>query len=126
MGRSVDACCCRFANLLSFSFWSSDLFPIAPARYSASSAVTRIDVHLMGVALLSSYRGVLTALLLAASTATALGQAAMPAPVAAKLPVTDEYHGVKVVDDYRWLENGKSAETEQWVAVQNAHSLHYS
>jgi prolyl oligopeptidase len=29
------------------------------------------------------------------------------------------------VDDYRWLEDGKSAETKQWLAAENAHSLHY-
>ncbi len=49
----------------------------------------------------------------------------MAAVVAVKHPVTDEYHGVKVVDNYRWLEDGKSAETRQWVAMENAHSLQY-
>jgi prolyl oligopeptidase len=62
-------------------------------------------------------------LLLAAFTAKAEGQAA--APVAMKDPVTDEYHGVKVVDNYRWLENAKSAETQKWLAAENAYSLHY-
>jgi prolyl oligopeptidase len=50
---------------------------------------------------------------------------AQDVPTAVKLPVTDEYHGVKVVDDYRWLEDGKSAETEKWLAAENAYSLHY-
>jgi hypothetical protein len=68
--------------------------------------------------------GLLTALLLAPFTSTAQGQAVKPPPVAAKHPVTDEYHGVKVVDDYRWLEDGKSAKTEQWLAAENAYSLH--
>ena len=55
-------------------------------------------------------------------TATLFGQ---DVPTAMKRPVTDEYHGVKVLDDYRWLEDGKSAETKQWLAAENAYSLHY-
>jgi prolyl oligopeptidase len=64
-------------------------------------------------------RGLLFSLLI---TATVFGQ---NVPSASKRPVTDEYHGVKVVDDYRWLEDGKSAETEQWLAAENAYSLYY-
>jgi prolyl oligopeptidase len=50
---------------------------------------------------------------------------AQEVPTAVKQPVTDEYHGVKVVDDYRWLEDDKSPETEKWLAAENAYSLHY-
>jgi prolyl oligopeptidase len=64
-------------------------------------------------------------LVLAPLAAMAQGQAAVAAVVASKHPVTDEYHGVKVVDNYRWLEDGKSAEARQWVAAENAHSLWY-
>jgi prolyl oligopeptidase len=32
---------------------------------------------------------------------------------------------VNVVDDYRWLEDGKSAETGQWLAAENAYALAY-
>jgi prolyl oligopeptidase len=64
-------------------------------------------------------RGLLFSLVI---TATVFGQ---DVPPAMKRPITDEYHGVKVVDDYRWLEDGRSAETEKWVAAENAYSLHY-
>jgi prolyl oligopeptidase len=43
-------------------------------------------------------------------------------PPTEKNPVTDEYHGVKVVDDYRWLEEGDSAAVKAWTAAQNQYS----
>ena len=41
-------------------------------------------------------------------------------PGTRKTPVTETYHGVKVVDDYRWLEDGNNAEVRQWSESQNA------
>jgi len=35
-------------------------------------------------------------------------------------PVTNIYHGVSVVDNYRWLENFNDPEVKQWSAAQNA------
>ena len=43
----------------------------------------------------------------------------------ARRPVTDEYQGVKVSDDYRWLENWDDPEVKQWNAAQNARSREY-
>ena len=37
-----------------------------------------------------------------------------------KRPVSDTYHGVNVVEDYRWLEEGAAAETKSWTDAQNA------
>jgi prolyl oligopeptidase len=62
----------------------------------------------------------------AIAQSTAPATAAVPAPPKAeKLPVTDSYHGVNVVDDYRWLENGDDPKVKAWVAAQNAYSQAY-
>ncbi len=43
----------------------------------------------------------------------------IPKPPATKQqPVTDDYFGHKVVDPYRWLEDGSAFETQQWVGEQ--------
>ena len=42
--------------------------------------------------------------------------------MAAQKPVIDMYHGTKVLDNYRWLEDGKSPETQKWVEQQMAYT----
>jgi len=58
---------------------------------------------------------------------TALAQApSVPAPPATpKRPVIDEYQGVKVTDDYRWLENWDDPAVKQWSAAENARTREY-
>jgi prolyl oligopeptidase len=47
------------------------------------------------------------------------------APMAAKRPVVDTYHGVKVSDDYRWLENWDDPEVRKWSAAENQRTREY-
>ena len=58
-------------------------------------------------------------ILILSCAALAVAAASLKPPAAKKQPVTDVYHGVKVVDDYRWLENARDPEVAAWVAAQN-------
>lgn len=40
-------------------------------------------------------------------------------PVTKKIDHIDDYHGTKIPDPYRWLEDNNSEETEKWVEEQN-------
>ncbi len=57
----------------------------------------------------------------------ALAQApSIPAPPPTpKRPVVDEHHGVKVSDDYRWLEKWDDPEVKQWSAAENLRTREY-
>src|SRR5215510_242013 len=46
-------------------------------------------------------------------------------PVARKSDQVDDYHGVKVADPYRWLEDLDSEETRGWVEAENKLSFAY-
>ena len=65
--------------------------------------------------------------LLALTTATA-ARAAEPAldyPPTRTVEHVDDYHGTKVADPYRWLEDANSLETQAWVEAQNQLTFGY-
>ena len=51
--------------------------------------------------------------------AAAAGAAPLPLVPAAHEPVTNNYHGVTVVDDYQWLEAGTNPAVRDWTRQQN-------
>jgi prolyl oligopeptidase len=65
------------------------------------------------------------AMLVLALAALAQSPSVPKPPDTPKRPATDEYHGVKVTDDYRWLENWDSPETKQWSHDENARTRAY-
>ena len=46
-------------------------------------------------------------------------------PTTPKKPVVNDYHGVKVTDDYQWLENWNDSAVQKWSNAQNARTRDY-
>lgn len=43
-------------------------------------------------------------------------------PTAEVKPVVENIHGTKIVDNYRWLEDANSPETQKWVGEEGAYT----
>jgi prolyl oligopeptidase len=64
-------------------------------------------------------------LLLMIQSAVTQNSSVPKSPDTPKRPVNDEYQGVKVADDYRWLENWDDPAVKQWSAAENARTREY-
>ena len=83
-----------------------------PSRYSVSIAL--VFMAIAGVSLFSRVR--------AQSSAAGVTQQMIKStnyPLARKTDQVDDYHGTKVADPYRWLEDLDSQETRNWVEEEN-------
>jgi prolyl oligopeptidase len=60
--------------------------------------------------------------LMAAAVVVADDSASSAPPIAPVKPVADMFHGTKVIDNYRWLENGNSPETQKWVEEEMSYT----
>ena len=65
---------------------------------------------------------VLSSLFLIAAVVYAAEDSQSAPPTAAEKPIVDMFHGTKVLDNYRWLEDGKSPETQKWVEREMAYT----
>lgn len=64
--------------------------------------------------------GILALIVLSSSFSFAQnGQSKIVYPKPRKVEQTDDYHGTKISDPFRWLENTDSPETRAWIEAQN-------
>ncbi len=87
-------------------------------RVRVTYSKTLNDLSLQRITMTKKPGILLAGLLIALHAAAALGAP----PATRKEPVTDRYHGVEIVDEYRWLENWDDPEVKAWSEAQNAYA----
>jgi prolyl oligopeptidase len=73
---------------------------------------------------MKKHRAFLSGLVFVTSAAVA-AQSGLQYPATRTVDHIDTYHGTRVPDPYRWLEDDNSAETGEWVAAQNKVTFGY-
>lgn len=89
------------------------------ASFEVGMAGGRVPVVLLSFLFLSS---VIVAAIYASDSKSSTSSSPSAPPKAEIKPVADIYHGTKIVDNYRWLEDGNSADTLKWVADEVAYT----
>src|ERR1700736_2176244 len=56
------------------------------------------------------------------SASSSTTSSATAPPKAAVKPLEETLHGTKIVDNYRWLEDGKTPETQKWVEEEMSYT----
>src|SRR5208337_3609494 len=92
------------------------IVPEGFSLFERNKFMKRIQFHLMGATL------ALMSILIAAGPVFAQS---LDYPQTRKSDQVDDYHGVKVADSYRWLEDDDSAETAKWVEAENKVTFGY-
>jgi len=95
-----------------------------PVGVSAVSAATLI-VALAGLSVAARSASAQPATQPAAQPAVSKAAPMYVYPQARKADQVDDYHGVKVADPYRWLEDPDSAESRAWIDAQNVMTQNY-
>ena len=91
------------------------------ARVSCSHVLLRAPDFCSGVLL-----GALSGVIASSQTIHGRGGFTLPPPPDVKaVPVTDDYFGAKMSDNYRWLENANSPETKTFIDAENAYTQRY-
>jgi prolyl oligopeptidase len=70
-------------------------------------------------------RGKILALIVLCASVPGPSQTLSAPPATPMNPVTDDYHGTRIVDPYRWLEDAKSPQTRAWIDAQNQYTGSY-
>jgi hypothetical protein len=89
------------------------------------NVLTTLEDPLMKLSTFVLCLAVLTACATTARVTAQSDGASLAYPKARTVDQVDDYHGLKVADPYRWLEDADSADTKAWVEEENKLTFRY-